>query len=630
MSGLATSAPTSADACLSIVHSLMCHRQGGESEGFAKRAIESLVKKLKEKRDELDSLITAITTNGAHPSKCVTIQRTLDGRLQVAGRKGFPHVIYARIWRWPDLHKNELKHVKYCQFAFDLKCDSVCVNPYHYERVVSPGIDLSGLTLQTGPSRLVKDEYSAGGPVPGGSMEVDNELGVSVSQTIQHHPPQANFSLPGLQPAGDPGIYNNNRIMGPPTVPKLEAGPEACPRTTWVPSRMHLPLRHPNPSQVNTGALPHQQPSGTTSTPLHVSNATHNSQGQFYSPTTPTGVADLNSSDTMAQTIGGNSSPVSPHLQQNGFTNATGPVVTTNNTGQVAGAQPTATMGQTFTGADGTWTRSNTLTYTQSMQPPDNRNHHTTYWSHNNDVNIAGPLSTQPAPEYWCSVAYFELDTQVGETFKVPSSCPNVKIDGYVDPSGGNRFCLGALSNVHRTEQSERARLHIGKGVQLDLLGEGDVWLRCLSDHSVFVQSYYLDREAGRAPGDAVHKIYPSAYIKVFDLRQCHHQITTQAATAQAAAAAQAAAVAGHIPGPHSVGGIAPAISLSAATGIGVDDLRRLCILRLSFVKGWGPDYLRKSIKETPCWIEVHLHRALQLLDEVLHTMPIDGARAIE
>ena len=39
--------PTSADACLSIVHSLMCHRQGWESESFSKRAIESLVKKLK-------------------------------------------------------------------------------------------------------------------------------------------------------------------------------------------------------------------------------------------------------------------------------------------------------------------------------------------------------------------------------------------------------------------------------------------------------------------------------------------------------------------------------------------------------------------------------------------------------
>jgi MAD (mothers against decapentaplegic) family protein 4 len=74
------------------------------------------------------------------------------------------------------------------------------------------------------------------------------------------------------------------------------------------------------------------------------------------------------------------------------------------------------------------------------------------------DVALTGLLSSQPPPEYWCSVAYFELDTQVGETFKVPSTCPNVTVDGYVDPSGGNRFCLGALSNVHRTEQSEKAR----------------------------------------------------------------------------------------------------------------------------------------------------------------------------
>uniref|UniRef100_A0AAY4CHP6 Mothers against decapentaplegic homolog n=1 Tax=Denticeps clupeoides TaxID=299321 RepID=A0AAY4CHP6_9TELE len=452
-----TNTPTSNDACLSIVHSLMCHRQGGESESFSKRAIESLVKKLKEKKDELDSLITAITTNGAHPSKCVTIQRTLDGRLQVAGRKGFPHVIYARLWRWPDLHKNELKHVKYCQFAFDLKCDSVCVNPYHYERVVSPGIDLSGLTITNptpGPSLIVKDEYEYEGP-----SSLPNIEGGHSIQTIQHPPssragPSEPFSSPPLLPASDAN------------------------------------------TSASTSAFP--------------------------------GIA----------------------------------------------------VGST--------------------------------------------------PDYWCSIAYFEMDVQVGETFKVPSTCPLVTVDGYVDPSGGDRFCLGQLSNVHRTEAIERARLHIGKGVQLECKGEGDLWVRCLSDHAVFVQSYYLDREAGRAPGDAVHKIYPSAYIKVFDLRQCHRQMQQQAATAQAAAAAQAAAVAGNIPGPGSVGGIAPAISLSAAAGIGVDDLRRLCILRMSFVKGWGPDYPRQSIKETPCWIEIHLHRALQLLDEVLHTMPIADPQPLD
>lgn len=60
--------------------------------------------------------------------------------------------------------------------------------------------------------------------------------------------------------------------------------------------------------------------------------------------------------------------------------------------------------------------------------------------------------------------------------------------------------------------------------MQLECRGEGDVWMRCLSDHAVFVQSYYLDREAGRAPGDAVHKIYPGAYIKV---RGCSWLLTS-------------------------------------------------------------------------------------------------------
>lgn len=615
-----STAPTSADACLSIVHSLMCHRQGGESEGFAKRAIESLVKKLKEKRDELDSLITAITTNGAHPTKCVTIQRTLDGRLQVAARKGFPHVIYARIWRWPDLHKNELKHVKYCQFAFDLKCDLVCVNPYHYERVVSPGIDLSGLSLQSGPSRLVKDEYTAGSVTAAGLDLDGNDIG-----TIQHHPaaigaPQGYAPYPQGDQSALGAVYPH-----PPG--KIE--PSEVARNPWMAPPPRLPHPHPNishalPLQAKIAAAPGQSPNSVGGVPKigqHISSVQpQNDQqppggqpaGGYYSQA----ASEMLTADTqITGSLNNVASPLSPLTQQNGYVTAAG----NNQTTQVPQTfpQPAAGVGM------------NTLAYTQTMLPPDPRGHHTGYWNTTISGEMQAPrlLSRQPPPEYWCSVAYFELDTQVGETFKVPSSKPNVIVDGYVDPSGGNRFCLGALSNIHRTEQSERARLHIGKGVQLDLRGEGDVWLRCLSDNSVFVQSYYLDREAGRTPGDAVHKIYPAACIKVFDLRQCYNQMQSLAANAQAAAAAQAAAVAGL---PSLPIGPPPRIGLSAAAGIGVDDLRRLCILRLSFVKGWGPDYPRQSIKETPCWIEVHLHRALQLLDEVLHTMPIDGPRTID
>ncbi|XP_039368999.1 mothers against decapentaplegic homolog 4-like isoform X3 [Mauremys reevesii] len=568
--------PTSNDACLSIVHSLMCHRQGGENETFAKRAIESLVKKLKEKKDELDSLITAITTNGAHPSKCVTIQRTLDGRLQpspcpapplsaqVAGRKGFPHVIYARLWRWPDLHKNELKHVKFCQFAFDLKYDSVCVNPYHYERVVSPGLGLS-IQNTAPPARLVKEEFVHDCV----QMEVPTGLG---SPTSDHG---AGAKLP---PRGMPPAESYHQPLPPLQLPEPPRAP-----VNIYPA---LPM---SPTAVAPGG------------PLL--SMAHGEGLQQMAPTPP---------------------PAPPASQQNGYP---------------------APPKQSYHNTTASWTGSSTAVYTPSLggqqpipppppPPPPQQNgrshpqpplHHPNhYWPpHHTAAPYQQPVSSHPGPEFWCSIAYFEMDVQVGEIFKVPSSCPVVTVDGYVDPSGGDRFCLGQLSNVHRTDASERARLHIGKGVQLECRGEGDVWMRCLSDHAVFVQSYYLDREAGRAPGDAVHKIYPGAYIKVFDLRQCHRQMQQQAATAQAAAAAQAAAVAGNIPGPGSVGGIAPAVSLSAAAGIGVDDLRRLCILRLSFVKGWGPDYPRQSIKHTPCWIEVHLHRALQLLDEVLHTMPM-------
>lgn len=54
-------------------------------------------------------------------------------------RKGLPHVIYCRLWRWPDLQSHhELRAVDHCEFAFHTKKDEVCVNPYHYQRVETP------------------------------------------------------------------------------------------------------------------------------------------------------------------------------------------------------------------------------------------------------------------------------------------------------------------------------------------------------------------------------------------------------------------------------------------------------------------------------------------------------------
>lgn len=77
------------------------------------------------------------------------------------------------------------------------------MNPYHYERVVSPGIDLSGLTLQSGSGR--KDEYTPGSGVSSvtGQMDID---GTDIG-TIQHHPTPPVYGYPVA------GMYHNSNFI---------------------------------------------------------------------------------------------------------------------------------------------------------------------------------------------------------------------------------------------------------------------------------------------------------------------------------------------------------------------------------------------------------------------------------
>ncbi|XP_006899550.1 PREDICTED: mothers against decapentaplegic homolog 5-like isoform X2 [Elephantulus edwardii] len=120
------------------VKRLLGWKQGDEEEKWAEKAADALVKKLKKKKGAMEELEKALSSPG-QPSKCVTIPRSLDGRLQVSHRKGLPHVIYCRVWRWPDLQSHhELKPLDICEFPFGSKQKEVCINPYHYKRVESP------------------------------------------------------------------------------------------------------------------------------------------------------------------------------------------------------------------------------------------------------------------------------------------------------------------------------------------------------------------------------------------------------------------------------------------------------------------------------------------------------------
>jgi len=121
------------------VKRLLGWKQGGEEEKWAEKAVESLVKKLKRNRGAIEDLENALANPGS-PSNCVTISRSLDGRLQVSHRKGLPHVIYCKVWRWPDLSsQHELKALECCHYSYYSKLKEVCVNPYHYKRVEVTG-----------------------------------------------------------------------------------------------------------------------------------------------------------------------------------------------------------------------------------------------------------------------------------------------------------------------------------------------------------------------------------------------------------------------------------------------------------------------------------------------------------
>uniref|UniRef100_A0AC35U1Q2 MH1 domain-containing protein n=1 Tax=Rhabditophanes sp. KR3021 TaxID=114890 RepID=A0AC35U1Q2_9BILA len=152
---------------------------------LATKGIKSLVKRFKDELTKLDTLELALSSRGNVATPCVTIPKTLDGRLQVDGKKCFPHLFYYNIFVEDGCNKHEISSIPECKFSFEKKTDFICINPYHLFK----GKDNFSLAKEY---RIPSVEY--GNPMSTGSSNPNSNMSNNPNSNMSNKP-NSNMSV---------------------------------------------------------------------------------------------------------------------------------------------------------------------------------------------------------------------------------------------------------------------------------------------------------------------------------------------------------------------------------------------------------------------------------------------------
>ncbi|CAD5226126.1 unnamed protein product [Bursaphelenchus xylophilus] len=189
-------------------------------------------------------------------------------------------------------------------------------------------------------------------------------------------------------------------------------------------------------------------------------------------------------------------------------------------------------------------------------------------------------MEEEPSP-FWCQMYYYQFDYKLN-SYRAYTN--EIIIDGLCTPANSTRFSLGIKGCVGGNEVAEKARRQIGDGCRLTRRGP-EVYLQCLTDSPLFLQCPLYAVSIGDDQA-TVYRLAQPQVIQIFNDTRFEELLDIYLK--------------------------------NNSTYKQLRDLQNMCHVRISFVKGWGSSYRRRTVTTTPCWVEMYMVHPLERLDECM------------
>uniref|UniRef100_A0AC34FGL6 MH2 domain-containing protein n=1 Tax=Panagrolaimus sp. ES5 TaxID=591445 RepID=A0AC34FGL6_9BILA len=190
---------------------------------------------------------------------------------------------------------------------------------------------------------------------------------------------------------------------------------------------------------------------------------------------------------------------------------------------------------------------------------------------------------------HWCNITFFEYSHQVGNVFR--GITPSVLIDGSYSKSDPKHMSLGQMLNVERLIVSREIVSQIGNGLELRL-SSTTIELISNCPMPVFLQapifSLMFDQSVHVS---TVYRLPPSTRIILFDFETFNSVMSKSCET----------------------------LSWNDS-----NILQKLASVKISFGKGFGKEYRRTTVEQTPCWLHIVLIDPIRIIDQFLMQSPMD------